>query len=146
MRSRLGHPILPISFLLTACGAFPLQADAAGGVHRHPHRAPAAVAVTFRLHVSGKPASDTTFWVAYGPLAGRFGLVQLHPSGAGVYSATQTLPTQGRTTFAYLAGRGAIQSRFGPAPGDPVTIIQRIGPVSARELDTSPITWTGPVG
>jgi hypothetical protein len=65
---------------------------------------------------------------------------------AGVYSATQTLPAQGRTTFAYLVGHGSIQTRFGPTPGDPVTTIRRIGPVSAPDLNGLMVSWAAPVG
>jgi hypothetical protein len=146
MRSRFGRFLLPTSFLLTVCSAFPLGAQAAGALHRPPHRAPATVAVTFRLQVSGKPGQGTTFWVAYGPLADRFGLVQLHRSAPGLYAVTQSLPAQGRTIFAYLVGHGSIHTRFGSAPGDPVAIIKRVGPVSARGLGAPTVTWTAPVG
>jgi hypothetical protein len=44
--------------------------------------------VHFRLHVVGRPSPGTTFWVAYGPLAGRFGIIRLHAAGSNMYEAS----------------------------------------------------------
>jgi hypothetical protein len=91
---------------------------------------------TFRLQVTGRPPAGTTFWVAYGPLAGRFGIIQLRPAGRALYVATRRLPAHGRTTFVYIAGHGTIRARFGPAPGNPVATIQVLNamPVSRETL------------
>jgi hypothetical protein len=101
---------------------------------------------TFRLHVAGPVGSSLTFWVAYGPLDDRFGLIQLHSVGRGLYQAQSLLPAQGRTVFAYLVGRGTIHARFGPAPGNPVVTIRRIGPVSMADLHLPMVRWSAPVG
>lgn len=120
----------------------PPFAGASSGTRHHA----ASQLVTFRLQVSGSPTPGATFWVAYGPLADRFGLVQLHPAGHGTYVARQDLPAEGRTVFAFLAGNGVIRTRFGPAPGDPVTTIQRFGPVSVWHLALPTVHWEAPVG
>ena len=88
----------------------------------------------------------TTFWVAYGPVADRFHIVQLHRSQPGLYSAARMLPVGERTTFTYLSGRGVVQTRMGPVPGDPVVTIRTTGPmtISAHQLPT--VRWVAPVG
>src|SRR5581483_4401461 len=74
--------------------------------------------VTFRLAVSGQVSPDLTFWVSYGPLTGRFGLLRLHEQLPGLYTASHAFPTSGRTIFAYMAGSGVLRARFGPARGN----------------------------
>jgi hypothetical protein len=106
----------------------------------------AQVSVTFRLQVGGHPASGATFWVAYGPLAGRFGLVRLHRSDGGVYTATRRLPATGRAVFAYLAGNGVVRTRVGLAPGNPVVTIERFGPALPTQLRPQLVHWRAPVG
>ena len=137
--------------IVLLCLALLLAGPAAGAVDAHgaPHPAglPAhTVLVTFRLEVTGSPAARTTFWVAYGPLAGRFGLIQLHSLGGGVYGAGRRLPMGGRTTYAYLAGQGVAHTRIGRAPGDPVIIIESFGPATALEAGRSVARWQAPVG
>lgn len=103
------------------------------------------VVATFRLHISGRPSPGTTFWVAYGPLAGKFGLVRLSDAGSGLRVATQALPGTGRTVFAYLAGHGVTMTRHGPAPGNPVVVIRTIGPISPAHLPPL-VQWSAPAG
>ena len=92
--------------------------------------------VVFRLRVSGSVASNSTFWAAYGPVAGRFGLVQLKPVGPGQFSGTTKLPPGQSGIVAYLAGHGVVRTRAGKVPGDPVVTIRRTGdvPFSTRTL------------
>jgi hypothetical protein len=104
------------------------------------------VATTFRLQLAGRPAAGATFWVAYGPLAGRFGIIQLHRTPDGSYAATRALPAQGKTVFSYLAGQGVVHSRLGAVPGNPVVTIRSIGPVAASRLRPSIVRWEPPVG
>jgi hypothetical protein len=107
---------------------------------------PGSTPITFRLQVIGRPAAGATFWVAYGPLAGQFGIFQLHASGQSTYTATQRLPVQGRTVFAYLAGHRVMPSRLGPVPGDPVITIRHVGPTAARQLAFPVVQWQAPQG
>ena len=102
------------------------------------------VVTTFRLHVIGRPPAHATFWVAFGPLADRWGLIQLHAAGGGTYTAAQSLPEVGRTIFAYLAGQGVLATQMGPAPGNPVVTIRRIGPVSASQVGATIVRWREP--
>lgn len=113
-----------------------------------PGMGTATVLETFRLQISGSPETGTTFWVAYGPLAGHFGVIQLHRSAAGKYVAQQRLPARGRTVFAYLGGQGVMQTRLGVAPGNPVITIRRIGPVtlSSAQRSLPVVQWYAPVG
>ena len=104
------------------------------------------VVATFRLQVSGHPEAATTFWVAWGPLGGHFGLVELRSQGSGRYAASAVLPAQGRTIFAYLAGHGVTQTRLGPVPGDPVLTIKTTGQLPLSNLRLPVVTWQVPVG
>jgi hypothetical protein len=101
---------------------------------------------TFRLQVSGDPAAGTTFWVAYGPLAGRFGIFQLHAAGHLLYTATRRLSTTGHTTFAYVAGQGTVKARFGLAPGNPVVTIHVFNQVPVTEVQLPLVRWQAPIG
>jgi hypothetical protein len=107
---------------------------------------PDTALVTFRLQVSGQPASGTTFWVAYGPLDGHFGLIQLHASQSGLYTAQRRLPLHGRTIYSYLAGQGTAQTRIGRVPGDPVITIRTFGPLSLADQTLPLVRWQAPVG
>jgi hypothetical protein len=104
------------------------------------------VTVTFQLHVTGHMPPGMTFWVAYGPLAGRFGIVELHRTPVGDYRAMRRLPAQGRTTFTYLASFGMITTPAGPAPGGPTIIIRSIRPVTALEVARIRVYWRAPQG
>jgi hypothetical protein len=103
-------------------------------------------AQTFRLQVQGTPAAGSTFWVAFGPLDGRFGLIRLKSAGTGWYTARARLPRQGRTVFAFLAGQGVLHATFGLAPGNPVVTIRRVGPVEVGLHDPITAHWDAPVG
>jgi hypothetical protein len=108
---------------------------------RHDTQAGSRTAsVTFRLNVTGQDPS-LTYWVAYGPLSDHFGLVRLHSMGSNRYGASDRLPTQGRTIFAYLAGHGVMHTRFGPAPGNPVVTIKRIGPLGMSHIRLALVQW-----
>jgi len=50
---------------------------------------------TFRLHVIGRPPAHATFWVAFGPLADRWGLIQLHAAGGGSLQAVAVVAGDG---------------------------------------------------
>jgi hypothetical protein len=106
----------------------------------------ARVNVAFRIHVSGKFPGDATFWVAYGPLAGRFWLVRLHKTFRGTFGTQRSLPSAGTSSFTYLVGRGSVSTPAGPAPGNPVTVIRTLGPVSVEQLARARIAWHLPAG
>jgi hypothetical protein len=101
--------------------------------------------VTFQLHVNGPHDPRMTFWVAYGPLGGRFGLIQLHSAGTDHYIARRALPS-GQTVFSYVAGTGTVQTRQGRAPGYPSVTIARVGPTTAARAAQSPMVWQAPLG
>ena len=101
---------------------------------------------TFRLHVSGRIAPGTTFWVAYGPLDDRFVILQLHRVRPDTYAASEDLPVGGRTSFAYLTGHGTIMTRLGLVPGNPVVTIRQVGPVTISDRALPAVQWQEPVG
>ena len=131
---------------VTVAVCTPLVTKASSNPEHHAGRFARTVSVTFRLHVSGEPDLRTTYWVAYGPLAGQWGVIQLHPWGAGTYGALRALPSSGHTIFRYLAAQGTVKTRFGPAPGGRVVTIQAVGPVSAAQLSRYRVEWQAPVG
>ena len=101
--------------------------------------------VTFQLHVSGDIPQEMTFWIAYGPLAGHFGIVRLHRADTGLYTASMCLPV-GRSSFAYVAGYGVIRVRYGPVPGDPVITIRCLDRSTARQAARRVVYWHVPIG
>jgi hypothetical protein len=101
---------------------------------------------SFRLHVDGKVGPKATFWVAYGPLAGHFGLIRLRLAGPGLYAAAVRLPGSGTSEFAYLRGNGVIRTPHGAAPGNPVTTIRVLGPVTVPQSRLPTVQWQAPVG
>ena len=105
-----------------------------------------SVVRTFRLQVSGPVNAGATFWVAYGPLAGKWGLVHLRPIGNGVYQSTAHLPGQGRTTFSYIQGQGTVDTRLGLAPGDPTITIRRFDRVLPTAPQLALVRWNAPIG
>lgn len=107
---------------------------------------PLSIQETFRLQVAGRVAPGTTFWVAYGPLRGRFVILRLRRDAPGSYVATQMLPMGGRTTFAYVAGRGTMMTRLGLVPGNPVITIKEVGPVTISHAELPAVQWQAPVG
>lgn len=104
-----------------------------------------AVRVTFRLHVAGRSDADSTYWVAYGPLGGRFGILRLMPRGNGLYSVTAALPS-GRTIFTFLQAHGYISTAAGMQPGSGVTIARSVGPTTATRAAASTVHLHVPAG
>jgi hypothetical protein len=143
-RRLLGNTIigsgLALSVGLSAAQATSLPAEQRGQLR--------TVAYTFRLQVSGTPDARATFWVAYGPLQGRFGVIRLRSTASGqVYTATRRLPLHARAYFAYLAGQGTLHTKAGIVPGNPVTVIQRVGPFTVQPGRGIPAAhWAAPVG
>jgi hypothetical protein len=107
---------------------------------------PRTAPVSFSLSVAGTPDPGTTFWVSYGPLAGKFAVVRLHPEGANTYGVRLRLPAGGHGTFYYLTGHGTMKSRSGPVPGDPVATIKRVGPVTLSQGLALRASWYPPLG
>ena len=112
---------------------------------RSPSR-PATALTSFRLQVVGPQDRSATYWVAFGPLAGRFGLVQLHESSPGVYVATRRLPTNQKGIFDFLSGRGDIHTRAGLAPGSPIIRIRQVGPTTIWPRGVPTVRWRAPAG
>lgn len=117
----------------------------AGNRHRPASRSATATEV-FRLRVVGPVEARATFWVAYGPLAGRFGIVQLRKEADGLYVANASLPAAGRTVLTYLEGTGAVQTPMGNAPGNPVTTIKTVGPLAVGSHNLPVVQWSQPAG
>lgn len=130
--------------LLGLTAALPAAAHARAS-HRGAAHTPLAPA-TFRLHVSGRPSPGTTFWVAYGPLADKWGTIRLHGTGGGNYAATATLPEKARSTFAYVAGQGRVRTPAGWAPGGPIVTIRLTGLVTAAQASAAMVQWQAPIG
>lgn len=134
---RLSALVLAIS-LLFATGARVLA---------HPfNRHARSVSTDFRLHVAGHVAPGTTFWVAYGPLDGKFAILRLHSAGRGAYLRRSTLPLGARATYSYLMGHGSIHTRLGREPGNPVVTIRTIGPLTVRQAPLPTVQWQAPIG
>ncbi len=102
--------------------------------------------ILFRLQVSGPRDPAATYWVAFGPVQGRFGIKRLKPASNGLFEASQWLPLHVRTTFAYVAGQGAIHSRAGLAPGNPVITIRVFGPAVIAPAGIPVVRWSTPIG
>jgi hypothetical protein len=138
-----GLPILVLSLFLSIVPAVSAQAAATGA---SSNNRPQTVLTNFTLRVTGHVERGTTFWVAYGPVAGRFGIIQLRETSVGVYAASRSLPTAGRAVFTYLAGQGAVKSRMGLVPGNPVTTVKTVGPLSVWPHGVPAVRWQPPVG
>lgn len=104
------------------------------------------VATTFRLVVHGRPPSHATFWAAYGPLAGRFGIVQMHRSGSRQYAAAVRAPAGAESVFSLVMGIGRVYTRAGWVPGNPVTVIRVLGRVTMHAGPVPLVDWNVPVG
>ena len=107
---------------------------------------PKTAPVTFSLSVAGAPDGGTTFWVSYGPLAGKFAIKQLHATSAHTYGVTLQLPVQARGTFYYLTGQGTMKTKVGPVPGNPVATIKQVGPATVNRGVVLTASWHPPVG
>ncbi len=109
---------------------------------RHPRMA----TMTFSIQVAGDIGPGTTFWLAHGPINGRFGIVRMHRVGRNTYAVQQIFPKGHRATFTYVMGHGAIETPGGPAPGDPVVIIDTVGPLHLNGETLPTIQWQAPIG
>ena len=107
---------------------------------------PRMTPVSFSLSVDGQPDPGTTFWVSYGPLAGKFGVLQLHPQGPHSYGLTVQLPAQARGTFYYLSAHGKMKTCSGMVPGDPVATIKHVGPMVVSRGVAVTAVWHPPIG
>lgn len=87
------------------------------------------VRTAFHLQAESGLPPTTTYWVAYGPVAGKFGLIRLRNTGHGQFTAAGWFPSGTRATFYYIEGQGTIQTKAGPAPGNPVHTIGHTSPV-----------------
>jgi hypothetical protein len=143
MRRMMLHMAAPV---LLAAALFSPGSAFAGSSRIAPHSHMRQVPVTFRLVVPGSVASTMTFWVAYGPLAGHFGIIQLVPKGNNTYSTRVTLPAQGRTTFTYLAAFGRIKTRMGYVPRRGDVTIKTLGPTDPITASMHPVRWLPPLG
>ncbi|MGH2443281.1 MAG: hypothetical protein ACRDFX_08975 [Chloroflexota bacterium] len=131
---------------LVCCVSVISQAHASGQP-RGSHRRAASVACDFRLNVKGTPSAPATFWVAYGPLDGKFGIIRLHAVGNGQYRATKRLPRNGKSQFVYVEGQGVVHTRAGAVPGGNVITIKNVGMVVlARQSVPSVLFHTHSVG
>src|SRR5438270_13637329 len=92
---------LAVLLVFSLLAAWPASPHAHSLPKSHPHRRShtGMVTVTFRLTVVGQIVPGQTFWVAYGPLDGHFGIFQLHQTSRGSYAASQQFPADGRTTW-----------------------------------------------
>jgi hypothetical protein len=102
--------------------------------------------VVFRLHAPVPVPRSTTFWVAYGPLAGKFGIIQLLPAGSGQYAGRAALPADDRTVFTYISGIGRMHTRAGWVPRRGGTPIRSVGPTSALAASRIPVRYIPPIG
>jgi hypothetical protein len=105
---------------------------------------PAVALTTFRLQVTGTSDPGATYWIAYGPLAGKFGIAQLHQRSRGVYTASLQLPTNGKSVFSYMVGHGAVHTRLGVEPGGPVLTVRQFGPTSVWPHGIPAVRWHPP--
>jgi hypothetical protein len=130
LRRGLAIAAVMVASLLSFCQAAGAQTQSS------PH-----VTVAFRLHVSGLLPDKATFWVAYGPIDGRFWVVRLRRSVEGTFGTRRSLPSDGTSDFTYLVGRGTVSTPAGPAPGNPVTVIRTFGHVSADKVARARVVW-----
>lgn len=134
---------LAASIVLSAALLFPVATWANG---RNALVLDPRVRVVFRLQVSGRPTSHATFWVAYGPTAGKFGIVRLKASSNSTWLASQRLVTGARLNLVYLMGQGSVQTRFGVAPGNPVVTIRRVPSFTVGTPSPAVVQWQAPIG
>lgn len=116
------QPLLAVVVFIAAV------ASALGAPRAHASE-PRLVQTAFHVQVPTTVPSRMTFWVAYGPVAGKFGIVRLHRASSREFVASARFPAGSRATFYYIEGRGSIQTRSGAAPGNPVTTLGHQGPL-----------------
>lgn len=111
------------------CAAVAAAGIALGGVSQASANTREGTTVCrFALRIPTKPAAHATYWVAYGPVAGRFSVKRMTAAGTRSFALNLRLPIGARSTFVYLKGNGVIHTRFGPAPGNPVRTLGQQGP------------------
>lgn len=101
---------------------------------------------TFQLAVAGSPVRGATFWVSYGPLAGHFGVIQLHSNGNHLYSARAGLPLKESSTFTFLQAQGIQMVHGLPQPGGIPVVIRRMDAVTAVAVSQRIVHWSVPLG
>lgn len=134
---------LALSIGLVLC--FAQGADAAPA-HRNPVHVVKLSRVTFTLIVTGEPAPNLSYWVAHGPIDGRFGVIQLHPVGTNSFSASVTLPALAKTVFTYLASTGRQVLHGQKQPAGTIVTIKSMEHVTAETAAFKIMHWSAPLG
>jgi len=133
--------------LLLTMAASAANSHASSMAKVKPANLVSTVTVTFRLNLETRPASGTTFWVSYGPVDGRFGILRLTKLSDTRLSGALSVPTGERANFFYIAGHGTMRvPHLGVAPGNPVYTIREIGPVTVERRASFSADWRAPVG
>lgn len=108
--------------------------------------APRLVSTAFHVRLPAGISPGTTIWVAYGPVAGKFGIIRMHSISPRQYAASAKLPRGSRATFYYVEGQGTIHTRAGLAPGNPTRTLGRVGPVVIGRQPVPLFTVPAPLG
>ena len=133
--------LLAVALLFSAlASSTPAWADSSG----HSTERAAALSL-FRLQVDGAVESSATFWVAYGPLDGQWGIRRLRAASARLYALRLRLPP-GRTVISFIQGTGVLRTPHGDVPGAPVTTIRQIGPIAIGARVLPIYVWHEPMG
>ncbi len=123
-----------------------VRGASAAPLHRNPTHSVQLGRATFSLVVTGTPASTLTYWVAHGPLDGRFGVIELHPTGTKVFSATVSLPLFAKTTFTYLASTRVQVVHGLKQPAGTIVTIKSMDDVTAGTAAMKTMHWSAPLG
>ena len=104
------------------------------------------VRTSFHLQVSSNFSPSATFWIAYGPLGGRFGLIRLHRAGDGRFVAAGWFPSGARADFYYIEGQGTMRTKEGVVPGNPVRTVGHAGPLIIGHHPVPVLRLSAPAG
>lgn len=104
------------------------------------------IRTSFHLQAAPNLPKTTTFWVAYGPLAGKFGLVRLHSVGPGRFVGSRRFPAGARADFAYIEGQGTMRTKEGIVPGNPVHTVGHVGPLVVGRQPIPLLRLAAPAG
>lgn len=118
----------------------------AASLQRQPTHAVRVGTIALHLVVAGNPAKGTTYWVSYGPLGGRFGVVRLSSSANHLYSAQVKLPLDEPGTFTFLQAQGTEMVHGIPQPGGIPIVIRRMQAVTAVMVSQRVVHWSVPLG